>query len=133
MANKLVNGVVLPLTAEEEAERAAKEAEYSSKAPERIKAAAIKTINATFKEEIAAVKEGYTEDEIKSWPQQIAEATAYQLSPTAETPLLDAIIATSGDIKDDLVLKIVANSKQYSKVFGNALGKKNKSIKDLTN
>ena len=35
MANKIVDGVVLPLTAEEEAERAAKEAEYAAGANDR--------------------------------------------------------------------------------------------------
>lgn len=35
MANKIVNGVIMPLTAEEEAERAAKEAEYLAGANDR--------------------------------------------------------------------------------------------------
>lgn len=38
MANKIVNGVVLPLTAEEEAERAAKEAQYAANADARVAA-----------------------------------------------------------------------------------------------
>ena len=131
MANKIVDGVVLPLTAEEEAERAAKEAAYLAKEPERIRLAAIADINATFEEEIAAVKEGYTEDEIKSWPQQVSEATAYQLDQTAQTPLLDAIVSQRGGTKDELVLRIATNAMQYAQVFGVALGKKQKAITDL--
>lgn len=131
MANKIVDGMVIPLTAEEEAERAAKEAAYLAKEPERIRAAAVAAINATFEEEIAAVKEGYTEDEIKSWPQQVAEAEAYQADNTAATPLLDAMIAATGGTKDELVLRIATNATQYAQVFGAALGKKQKAIADL--
>lgn len=42
MANKIVDGVVIPLTAKEEAERAAKEAEYAAGANDRA-AAKIRT------------------------------------------------------------------------------------------
>lgn len=131
MANKIVNGVVMPLTAEEEAERAVQEAEYLAQEPARIKSAAIKTINSTFEEEIAVVKEGYTEDEIKSWPQQVAEAQAYQADQTAATPLLDAILINRGGTKDELVLRIATNATQYAQVLGVALGKKQKAITDL--
>jgi hypothetical protein len=91
----------------------------------------INEINATFEEEIAVIKTGYVEDEIKSWPQQIAEAQAYQADNTAVTPLLDAMVAQRGGTKDELVLRIATNATQYAQVFGAALGKKQKAIADL--
>ena len=98
---------------------------------EQAKSRAIAEINATFEEEIAAVKEGYVEDEIKSWPQQIAEAEAYQADNTSATPMLDAMIAATGGTKDELVLRIATNATQYAQAFGEALGKKQKAIADL--
>ena len=107
------------------------EAEYQAKLDADAKAAAIADINATFEEEIAAVKEGYLDDEIKSWPQQIAEAQAYQADNTASTPLLDAMVAERGTTKDELVIRIATNASAYAAVFGAALGKKQKAIADL--
>lgn len=97
----------------------------------KIKNRKISEINVEFMKEIAVVKEGYTEDEIKSWPQQIAEAQAYQANQTASTPLLDAIVTKRGTTKDELVLRIANNASAYAAVFGAALGKKQKAIADL--
>ena len=111
--------------------KAEQETEYQAKLDAEAKTAAINTINSTFEEEIAAVKEDYTEDEIKSWPQQVAEAQAYQADQTVSTPLLDAIVSQRGGTKDELVLRIATNAAQYAAVFGAALGKKQKAIADL--
>jgi hypothetical protein len=111
--------------------KAGQEAAYQADLDAKAREAAIAEINATFEKEIAAVKEGYLEDEIKSWPQQVAEAQAYQADNTAVTPLLDAMVATKGGTKDELVLRIATNATQYAQVFGAALGKKQKAIADL--
>lgn len=111
--------------------KAEQEAAYQAKLDAEAKAAAIAEINKTFEEEIAAVKEGYLDDEIKSWPQQIAEAQAYQADQTAPTPLLDAMVTERGTTKDELVLRIATNASAYAAVFGAALGKKQKAIADL--
>ena len=111
--------------------KAEQEAAYQAKKDAESKEAAINEINSTFESEIAVIKEGYTEDEVKSWPQQIAEAEAYQADNTAVTPLLDAMVAQRGGTKDELVLRIAANATQYAQVFGAALGKKQKAITDL--
>jgi len=111
--------------------KAEHEAAYQADLDAKAREAAIAEINATFEEEIAAVKEGYTEDEIKSWPQQVAEAEAYQADNTAATPLLDAMVSQRGGTKDELVLRIATNATQYAQVFGAALGKKQKAIVDL--
>lgn len=111
--------------------KAEQEAEYQARLDAEAKASAIAQINQTFEEEIAAIKEGYTEDEIKSWSQQLAEAEAYQANQAASTPLLDAILATRGGTKSELVTKIATNAAAYAYVFGQALGKKQKAIADL--
>jgi hypothetical protein len=111
--------------------KADQEAAYQADLDAKARESAIAEINATFEEEIAAIKTGYVEDEIKSWPQQIAEAEAYQADNTAVTPLLDAMIAATGGTKDELVLRITTNAAQYATVFGAALGKKQKAIADL--
>jgi len=111
--------------------KAEQEAAYQAKLDAEAKASAIAQINQTFEEEIAVIKSGYTEDEIKSWLQQAAEAAAYQADATAPTPLLDAIIATRGGTKDDLATKIATNAAAYAYVFGEALGRKQKAITDL--
>ena len=111
--------------------KAEHEAAYQADLDAKARESAIAEINATFEEEIAAIKTGYVEDEIKSWPQQIAEAEAYQADNTAVTPLLDAMIAATGGTKDELVLRIATNAAQYATVFGAALGKKQKAIADL--
>lgn len=90
-----------------------------------------KRIDQDFEREISSVREGYNEDEIKSWDQQALEATAYQKDQTAETPLLDAILVNRGGTKDELVLKIATNATQYARVFGQALGKKQKRISEI--
>lgn len=95
------------------------------------KAIAIADINAAFVREVKAITDGYTEDEIKSWDMQLAEATAYNADNTASTPLLDSMIAVSGNAKADLVTRILAKAEAYSKAFGAALGKKQKAIADL--
>ena len=111
--------------------KADQEAAYQADLDAKAKESVIAEINATFEEEIAAVKAGYTEDEIKSWPQQITEAQAYQADQTVSTPLLDAIVSQRGGTKDELVLRISTNATQYAQVFGEALGKKQKAIADL--
>lgn len=111
--------------------KAEQEAAYQANLDAKAAESVIAEINATFEEEIAVVKAGYTEDEIKSWTQQITEAQAYQADQTVSTPLLDAIVSQRGGTKDELVLRIATNATQYAQVFGEALGKKQKAIADL--
>ena len=111
--------------------KAEHEAAHIAKEAEQVKKAAVAKVVSDFLAEVAVVKEGYTEDEIKSWPQQVAEAKAYNLDPISDTPLLDAIAAASVVTKDELVSKVTTNAAQYASVFGTALGKKQKAIKDL--
>lgn len=122
-AEELMSNYQLLLEKEEQERVAAK--------AEEAKQLAIAEINATFEKEIAEIKADYTEDEIKSWPQQIAEAQAYQADNTAATPMLDEMVKATGSTKADLATRITTNAAQYATVFGAALGKKQKAIADL--
>ena len=131
METKLLNGIRVPLSDAEIAEKTARESEWQAGEAERAKQQAIKEINAIFEAEIAAIKAGYTEDEIKSWDQQLTEAKAYQTNQLAQTPLIDAIVSERGGTKDELVLRIATNAATYAQIFGEALGRKQKAIIDL--
>lgn len=67
----------------------------------------------------------YTAEDIASFPAQEAEAKAWQADNTAETPLLDAMVANRPSIdKATLVTRILANAVIYKQVAGPAIGKK---------
>lgn len=96
----------------------------TSPAPEIAKVTKAKEIDATFSAELGAITAGYSEDEIKSWDKQEAEAIAFTADPAAPTPLLSAMVAVRGDTVAALASKIVANSVAYTAAYGAFLGKK---------
>ena len=75
------------------------------------------------------IKEGYTQAEIDTFPTQEAEANAYAADNAAPTPLLDAILAESGDTKTALVAKIQTNAAAMKVAVGKAIGRKQKKEK----
>ena len=132
MDNKVVlkddaESLMAAYTLELEADAKAREEQQAA----HQKAIAIADINAAFVREVKAITDGYTEDEINSWDMQLAEATAYNADTEASTPLLDSMIAVSGNAKADLATRILTKADAYSKAFGAALGKKQKAIADL--
>jgi len=110
--------------------KAEHEAAHIAKLAAEVKQGLIDTAISEFIEEAAAMKSGYSQAEIDSWPTQEAEAIAWTLDNTAETPLLDAILSESGDTK--LVLATTINGKAAAlKVgVGKAIGRKQKKVKD---
>ena len=110
--------------------KAEHETAHIAKLAAEVKQGLIDTAISEFIEEAAAMKSGYSQAEIDSWSTQEAEAIAWTLDNTAETPLLDAILSESGDTK--LVLATTINGKAAAlKVgVGKAIGKKQKKIKD---
>ena len=123
-ATLLEDGYVVKSKVEQEAvymaELAAKELEGK-----------VAAIEATFAEQVKQLTVGYSEDEIKTWDKQVAEAAAYTANAAAPTPLLDALIGVTGDAKADLVGKVLNKANAYSAVLGAALGIKQKDIKEL--
>lgn len=91
---------------------------------------AIDTAIRGFEAEAKAISEGYSQAEIDTFPTQEAEANAYALDNTAPTPLLDAIISESGEVKALLVTSILGNAAAMKVAVGMAIGRKQKKIKD---
>jgi hypothetical protein len=77
-----------------------------------------------FLVETTAIKTGYTQDEIDSWPKQEAEARAWFADNTAPTPLLDGIVSQTGEDKTILVDGIIEKADLFAAAFGAALGRK---------
>jgi len=75
------------------------------------------------------IKEGYTQAEIDTFPTQEAEAQAWAADNTAPTPLLDAIISESGEVKADLTTKILGNAVAMKAAIGKAIGTKQREDK----
>lgn len=81
-------------------------------------------LDSEFKTAIAAIKNGYTDDEIKSWDKQEQEAKAWTADNTTPTPLLSAMVLERGDTVADLVAKVIANSAAWTAAYGQILGAK---------
>lgn len=111
--------------------KAEHEAAHLAKVKAEADEAAIKKIEAEYSEAVKAITAGYTDDEIKTWDKQLGEAAAFTADATAPTPLLDALTGATGDAKADLVGKVISKANAYSAAVGEALGKKQKAIKDL--
>lgn len=80
-----------------------------------------------YQEEVSAMIEGYLQSEIDSWPTQEDEAVAFTQNAEAATPLLDAMIAKTGETKEALAAKIIEKAGQFKQAFGTSLGKKRKA------
>lgn len=82
----------------------------------------------TFRAEALEIVSGYSMEEINSWPEQLSEAKSYTADPTAETPLIDAMISENGETKDAMVLRIIEKANAFSASIGAALGRKQKRV-----
>ena len=106
--------------------KAEHEATYIADLAEKATQAAIDTAIREFEEEVAVLVVGYSQAEIDTFSTQEAEATAYQLDPTAPTPLLDAILSTSGVTKETHAASVVAKAAALKVAVGAAIGRKQK-------
>lgn len=77
-----------------------------------------------FADRIASVKAGYPADEVSSWPEQKAEASAYSANSTAATPLLAAMATARGITVADLAGRVLANAQAWSAASGQLIGKR---------
>lgn len=119
----------IPFTPAEEEQADIESAAYKAAEPERLKKAAIDKAIREFEAEVAAMTSSYSQAEIDTFPTQEAEANAYAADNTAPTPLLDAIISESGEVKALLVTSILANAAALKIGAGKAIGKKQKKLK----
>lgn len=99
--------------------------------PEQILAAQIRAIEKEFEDTITGITAGYTASEVQTWDQQKSEAEAFDADQGAATPFLDAMVATSGRDKAELVTAILAKAAAFAAAVGAALGRKQAAIAAL--
>jgi hypothetical protein len=70
--------------------------------------------------------ESYPTEEVRSWPQQAAEAQAWLADAKASTPWIDAAVAARGIDKAGLVNKIITKASLFASAHGQLTGKRQK-------
>lgn len=109
-------------------------AETGLLAAAKTKKTAIDNAIATYNTALAALEAAYPQRVRDTWPQQSAEAKAYQADPNATTAFLDGMLAKKpGVTKAELVTKILNNYTAYSTLVGAALGAMQTTIEQINN
>jgi hypothetical protein len=99
--------------------------------PDR-RAAKRAVINAQCDQRINAVVSSYPETEILTFPKQEEEARAYAADPASATPMIDALAASRGVGKEDLVNRILAKVDYFAQYTGLVIGYRQK-LEDRVN
>ena len=97
---------------------------------EAVNAAKRLEINDACNAAVASLAASYPEREIQSWPQQVKEAEALALSPTADAPLLSALAAARGVDRADLAARVLAKASAYAAASGAIIGARQR-LEDL--
>lgn len=84
------------------------------------------TVNARCDELLTRLKAGYPDGEVVSWDQQVIEARALDVSPTAVTPLLSAIAAQRGIDVNTLAVRLLEKATAYAVASGSIIGARQK-------
>jgi hypothetical protein len=91
---------------------------------DQTKAAKLAELAAEFSKRMAAVKAGYPNEEVLSWAEQKAEASAYSADMTAPSPLLSSMASARGITVADLAARVLANAQAWSVASGALIGKR---------
>jgi len=92
---------------------------------------ALDRINREFEAELEDVRNAYPQTEREGWAQQQEEAEAYIADSSTLTPLLDAMVAVTGEEKMALALAIKGKVAAYKYLYGAALGRKRMKVAAL--
>ena len=84
------------------------------------------TVNTRCDELLTRLKAGYPDGEVVSWDQQVIEARALDVSPTAVTPLLSAIAAQRGIDVNTLAVRVLEKATAYAVASGSIIGARQK-------
>lgn len=84
----------------------------------------MEAINKSCARDLAAIAATYPDGEVKSWPQQVAEAAAIALDAGAPTPLLTAIAAGRNITAVDLAELVRIKADAYSAISGQMIGRR---------
>lgn len=87
-------------------------------------AAKLRQVNRAYETEMAAILTDYPQAETLTWDKQEREARAWQADNTAPTPYIDAIAASRGMDKAELVSRIITKADAWVTLSGNATGKR---------
>lgn len=89
-----------------------------------LKSAKLAEINNAFNAAMADLAKDYPEYEIKSWPQQVKEAEAYNANPQTDVPLLASIANQRSITVAELANRVLANASTYSVSAGVLIGRR---------
>ena len=82
----------------------------------------MEAINQSCAQGLATIAASYPNGEVKSWPQQVAEAAALAIDAGAATPLLTAIAAVRGIPVVDLANLVRIKADAYAAISGRMIG-----------
>ncbi len=88
------------------------------------KAERLAAINVACDASLAAITSMYPRGEISSWPQQVQEAQALSVDPSADAPLLAALASERGLAVSDLAGRVLAKAAAFSVVSGQLIGRR---------
>lgn len=88
------------------------------------KAAQRVLINAACELALSELTSTYPSGELQSWPQQVQEAAALQLTPPGATPLLAAIAEARGLAVGELAARVQEKAQGYAELSGAIIGKR---------
>lgn len=88
------------------------------------KAERMEAINQACAQDLAKIAATYPDGEVKSWPQQVAEAAALAIDAGAATPLLTVIAAVRGITVADLANLVRIKADAYSAISGQMIGRR---------
>jgi hypothetical protein len=91
----------------------------------------VNAIENEFIRQMDALKAGYSEQEVMTWPQQKDEAKAFTADPSANVPLMTAIAAESGETLAEVAVRINTKVLFFAQESGRLLGEKRKALAAL--
>jgi hypothetical protein len=99
---------------------------------ETVKTEKLNEINTSFGQAMLPIINGIPATERDSWAKQEDEARAYIAYGGAATPLIDALAATRGVDKAELVSRIIAKADLFATISGQLIGKR-QALEDAVN
>ena len=84
----------------------------------------IAIINAAADTAFSAITATYPKQEVDTWPNQYAEATAFTANPLAPTPTLSAIATAMGSTVGVLAPIVLQKAAAYTAASGSVVGKR---------
>lgn len=75
----------------------------------------------------------YKPKERETWHRQVAEAEAYNINPSAPTPMLSALVLERGNTVADQAARILGNKAAFETAIGTIIGKQENRLDQIYN